>query len=57
MNKEKVGTRYALVALSILVDPNDPKDLAAAHTLQDAVSVRQPTAGRFEIPNWDAATP
>ena len=56
VNKERVGTRYALVALRTLVDPNDPKDMAEAHKLQDAVVVHQPNAGRFEIPNWDVAT-
>jgi hypothetical protein len=53
VNKEKAGTRYALIALRTLVYPNDPKDVAEAHALQDGVRVRQVGQGRFEIPNWD----
>ena len=53
VNREKAGTRYALVALRILVDPNDPKDVATAHALQDAVVVHQSSPGRLEIPDWD----
>jgi len=49
-----VGTRYAVVMLRIFLDPNDPKDLAAVHTLQDEVKVNQPSGpGKFESPNWD----
>ena len=55
LSKEMLGTRYALVALRIAVDPNDPRDLAVANALQDAVKVDQPGGpGLFQIPNWDA---
>jgi hypothetical protein len=53
VNRERVGTRYTLVALRTLVDPHDPRDVAQAHALQDAVVVHQRSRGRFEIPNWD----
>ena len=56
VTKEKAGTRYVLIALRTLVNPNDPMDLAQAHALQDEVVVHQASAGRFEIPNWDAAS-
>jgi len=52
-DKQKVGTRYVLFAIRTFVDPNDPKDLAAVHKLQDAVQTSQKIAGKFEIPNWD----
>lgn len=55
LTRDKVGTRYAVVALRILVDPNDPKDLDAVHALQDVVRVEQASPGRFEAPNWDQA--
>lgn len=43
---------YAPLSIS-----NDPADLAAAHALQDAVTVEQPGGpGKFEIPNWDQAS-
>ena len=53
-DKAKVGTRYMLIGIRTLVDPNDPKDLAQVHALQDAIRVTQPGGpGRFEVPNWD----
>lgn len=55
LDRAKVGTRYALVAVRTLVDPGDPADLEAVHALQDAVQVRQASPGRFEAPNWDQA--
>jgi hypothetical protein len=52
-----VGTRYMLAAVRILADPNDPKDLAAAHALQDAIKVDQPKGpGAFEVSKWDQAS-
>ena len=57
LTKEKIGTRYAVAAIRILVDPNDPKDVAQVNALQDAVKVEQPGGpGKFEVPNWDAAS-
>jgi hypothetical protein len=52
--RDKVGTRYVLVAGRTLVDPADPKDVQAVHGLQDAIKVDQPGGpGKFEVPNWD----
>jgi hypothetical protein len=57
ITKEKIGTRYAVAAIRILVDPSDPKDVAQVNALQDAVKVEQPGGpGKFEVPNWDAAS-
>jgi hypothetical protein len=54
LTREQVGTRYGVVAIRILVDPNDPKDVAAVRALQDAIQVSQPGGpGKFEVPNWD----
>ncbi|WDZ81703.1 DUF1254 domain-containing protein (plasmid) [Ensifer adhaerens] len=52
-DRTKVGTRYLFIAFRTLVDPNDPKDVAEVHALQDALKVSQETAGKFEAPNWD----
>jgi hypothetical protein len=55
--REKIGTRYVMLGIRTLVDPNDPKDLEQVHHLQDAIQVRQPGGpGRFEIPNWDTVS-
>src|SRR5579872_7261418 len=32
LKKEEIGTRYVIVAIRILVDPNDAKDVEAVHT-------------------------
>lgn len=53
LSKDKVGTRYVAVAIRTLVDPNDPKDVAAVHTLQDSIKVQQASRGTFDIPHWD----
>ncbi len=53
-SKEQIGTRYVLAAVRTLVDPSDPKDAAAVHTLQDAIKVDQLGGpGKFEVPRWD----
>jgi len=51
--RAEVGTRYVFMALRILIDPANAKDIKEAHALQDAVIVRQKSAGRLEGPNWD----
>jgi hypothetical protein len=57
LTREQIGTRYALVAIRILVDPNDRKDVAQVNILQDAITVIHPGGpGRFEVPNWDQAS-
>jgi hypothetical protein len=40
-----------------LVDPTDPKDVEAVHSLQDAIKVDQSGGpGKFDVPNWDLAS-
>ncbi|PRC45281.1 carboxylesterase, partial [Mycobacterium sp. ITM-2017-0098] len=51
-----IGTRYVMLILRTLVDPNDPADLAAVHALQDGVVVEQAAVGSFDIPEWDPAS-
>jgi hypothetical protein len=52
--RAQVGTRYAFVGIRIFVDPNDAKDVAQVHALQDAIRVTQPGGpGTFEVPAWD----
>jgi hypothetical protein len=53
-NRQAIGTRYLVLAVRTLVDPNDPKDVAAVHALQDAMKIDQPGGpGKFEAPHWD----
>jgi len=51
--KEKIGTRYVLIAIRTLVDPANPQDVEEVHTLQDGITVAQASTGSFEVPNWD----
>jgi hypothetical protein len=54
LTREGVGTRYVMVGVRILTDPNDPEDMKQANALQDAITVNQPGGpGSFEIPDWD----
>jgi hypothetical protein len=54
--RAEVGTRYVFMALRILIDPANPKDIKEAHALQDAVIVRQKSPGKLELPNWDTVS-
>jgi hypothetical protein len=54
--REQIGTRYLCIVIRTLVDPSNPRDLDQVHTLQDAIKVNQSTIGRFEVPEWDAAS-
>lgn len=51
--KEKMGTRYVMLAIRTLIDPADPKDVEHVHALQDAIKVDQASIGKFEAPDWD----
>jgi hypothetical protein len=53
LTRDQIGTRYVLVAIRTLIDPNDPADTAAVHALQDAVAVTKDSPGTFAVPNWD----
>src|SRR6266850_2218281 len=54
--EDNIGTRYMVIAIRTLVNPADPKDVEQVHALQDAISVSQKGAAKFELPNWDAAS-
>ena len=57
LTREDVGSRYVMVGVRILADPNDPDDLAQANALQDRVTSSQPGGpGTFEVPAWDMAS-
>lgn len=53
LTKGKIGTRYTLVAVRMLVNPEDPQDLQQVHVLQDSIRVSQKSPGTFEVPKWD----
>ncbi len=51
--RERLATRYIMVAIRTLVNPNDPDDLRQARALQDAITVGQSEKGTLEVPDWD----
>ncbi len=53
LDKDKIGTRYVVVAIRTLVDPSDADDVKTVHALQDAIKIDQSSAGSLEIPEWD----
>jgi hypothetical protein len=53
---EEHGSDYVVVAIRILVDPNDDADLAAVNALQDQVSIEAGAARPFELPDYDEAS-
>jgi hypothetical protein len=56
LTKQKAGTRYVVAAIRTLVDPANPKDVDQVHALQDAMTISQKSAGKFEALDWDQAS-
>lgn len=55
--REKMGTRYMMIGIRTLVDPQDKNDVAAVRKLQNAIKVEQKGGpGRFELPTYDKAS-
>jgi hypothetical protein len=54
LTRQGVGTRYAFVIVRILVDGTDAEDVKKVNALQDALQLKQASAGKFETPAWDA---
>lgn len=52
-SKERIGTRYMLAVVRILINPNDLDDIRDVHTLQDGIESWQKSHGYFEVPEWD----
>jgi len=51
LTQEKVGTRYALIALRTFVDATSPADIKKVNAIQDQIKVKQASKGKLEIPN------
>ena len=54
--REKVGTRYVMLVIRTLANPEDPEDLKSANLVQDAIKTEQARAGSFQLPEWDSAS-
>jgi hypothetical protein len=51
--RDAIGTRYVMMAVRALVDPNSSADIDRVHGLQDALTAEQDAIGTFEVPDWD----
>ncbi len=55
VSRDKAGTRYVVVGVRTLADPNDPADMEIVHRLQDAIVVEQAGGpGTLDLPTYDA---
>ncbi len=54
ITQSEIGTRYIMIVLRTFADPNDPKDMEEAHTLQDKVKASQTDKGDLSgLQKWD----
>lgn len=53
LTQESVGTRFALVTVRTFVNARDEGDIAAAHDLQDSLTISGGGQGPFTAPEWD----
>ena len=56
LTRKVMGTRYAGVAVRVLVGSRNKHELQQLRSLQDAIKVTQQNPGTFQIPNWDEAS-
>ena len=56
LTKDQVGSRYAALAVRILVDSQDPDDVAEVNRLQDALSLESGSAVPFAPDEYDKAS-
>lgn len=55
LSTEEFGSDFVLVAARILVDPEDPADVAEVNALQDALRISSTGTRQFELPAYDEA--
>jgi hypothetical protein len=53
---DEFGTRYVIVAIRVLVDPNDAADVAAVASVQDGFGLAADSAEPFVTGSYDAAS-
>jgi hypothetical protein len=55
-SRDMIGTRYVIILMRTLADPQSEDDMKEARALQRATQVSQTSPGTFEIPDWDPAS-
>jgi len=53
ITQKSVGTRYAYLVFRTFVDADDPKDIAQANGLQDAIKIEGGKGERLDLPSWN----
>lgn len=56
LTSDTAGSRYVFIGVRILVDPNDPDDVAAVTKLQDSVQIAAGSQEQFVMPDYDATS-
>lgn len=56
LDADELGSRYVVIAVRVLVDPDDDADVAAVNAVQDALAVDVASADPFVLPDYDAAS-
>lgn len=53
LTRDKIGTRYVVVLFRTFADSSQPDDIKLVNAIQDRITIKQTSAGNFEIPEWD----
>ncbi len=53
LSEKDVGTRYAMFAFRVFMDPDDAKDLAAANAMQKTLKIEAGSSELLVMPNYD----
>jgi hypothetical protein len=53
LTENAVGSRYVSLIFRTFIDANDPKDIEAANTLQDSISIQGGGGAALDVPDWD----
>jgi len=56
LSVEDFDTRYVLLAMRVLADPDDPDDVTVANRIQDQLAIVATSAEPFVMPDYDPAS-
>lgn len=56
LTMDEYETRFVFIGVRLLVDPNDPDDIAIVNSLQDQMEVRSTSNEPFVLPEYDQAS-
>ena len=53
LTEDAVGSRYVYLIIRTFIDADDPEDIKAANTMQDAIVIEGGGDGPLDIPDWN----